>query len=167
MFNFDTSDIQRIAVSSIGAIALSAACVIAAAGPVKAATPNAPLTVADWQQQVERKIDGAQERDGPSKLAQAVVAVRFTADGDFAGAGIARSSGDRSIDRRAVRIAQHVSYPALPVGLRGTPRMVEMHLYFGKAANDVDYAAMQDQAAKLARIAKADRPASDARIAAR
>lgn len=167
MFNFDTSDIQRFAVSSIGAIALSAACVIGAAGPVKAATPNTPLTIADWQQQVERKIGSAQERDGPARLAQAVVAVRFTAEGDFAGASVARSTGDRALDRRAVRIAQHVSYPALPVGLRGTPRTVTMHLYFGEAANNADYAAMEDQVEKLARIAKADGMATGARIAAR
>lgn len=37
MFAFDKSDLQRFAVSSVGALLLSAACVVAAVGPARAA----------------------------------------------------------------------------------------------------------------------------------
>ncbi|NIJ07475.1 hypothetical protein FHS31_001071 [Sphingomonas vulcanisoli] len=37
MFTFDKKDFQRFAVSTVGAVILSAACVIAAVGPVHAA----------------------------------------------------------------------------------------------------------------------------------
>jgi hypothetical protein len=45
MFSFDTSDLQRFAVSTIGALILSTACIVAAAGPVRAAEPTPQATV--------------------------------------------------------------------------------------------------------------------------
>ena len=44
MFSFDTSDIQRFTVSTIGALVLSAACVISAVGPVRAAENPASIS---------------------------------------------------------------------------------------------------------------------------
>lgn len=49
MFSFDTSDIQRFTVSTIGALVLSAACVISAVGPVRAAENPASLSVSTAQ----------------------------------------------------------------------------------------------------------------------
>ena len=40
MFNFDKIDLQRIVVSSVGAVALSAACIFGVAGPAHAGTFN-------------------------------------------------------------------------------------------------------------------------------
>lgn len=40
MFSFDTTDIQRFAVSLIGALVLSTACVLSAVGPAKAASAS-------------------------------------------------------------------------------------------------------------------------------
>ena len=134
MFGFDKIDKQRVMISSIGALAVSATCVLAAVGPAKAATLNAPLTIADWQRAVQTRIERMQEaRDvyQPPKLTVSEVAVNFTADGDYAGATLAKSSGDRLVDARAVRVASALRYPALPQGYRGAPVTVRVALYFG------------------------------------
>ena len=47
MFTFDRADAQRIAVSALGAIALSATCVFGAVGPARSAAPQtAPAWIA-------------------------------------------------------------------------------------------------------------------------
>ena len=136
MFAFDKKDFQRFAVSTIGAITLSAACVVAAVGPVRAGVPT-PFTVSDWQSNVEKQID-ARMRGTTAVLPNwaandAVVSVRFTADGDYAGATLAQSSGVGLYDDHALNIARHVAYPALPAGVRGTAQTVEMRLSYGDA----------------------------------
>ena len=45
-FKMDRTDIQRFLVSTIGALAVSATCIGAAVGPVKAAELRAPLVAA-------------------------------------------------------------------------------------------------------------------------
>lgn len=137
MITFDKSDIQRFAVSAVGAITLTAASVFAAAAPVKAAP--ATLTSAAWQGQVQRQLDAVQDlgRADLSEVRSATLVARFTADGDFAGAALARSSGDNGLDARAVRIANAIDYPALPAGYRGTAQAVTVKLYFGDDAEAV------------------------------
>jgi hypothetical protein len=149
MFGFDKSDMQRFVVSSIGAIAVSATCVIAAVGPARAETRNAPLTVADWQHAVQNRI--AMIREGndiyqPPKLTVSEVAVKFTADGDYAGTTLAKSSGDRRIDARAIEVASALHYPALPQGYRGAPATVRLALYFGSGTDAIAaYDRLQDR----------------------
>ena len=46
MFNFDISDLQRFAVSMVGALILSTVCIVAAAGPVRAAEPAPQVELA-------------------------------------------------------------------------------------------------------------------------
>lgn len=135
MFAFDKKDFQRFAVSTIGALTLSAACVAAAVGPVHAGAPS-PLTVSDWQNNVEKQIDARMRTSGALpdwSAGDAVVNVRFTADGDYAGASLAQSSGVGLYDAHALNIARHVAYPALPAGVRGTAQTVEMRLSYGDA----------------------------------
>jgi len=159
MFRFDTIDFQRIAVSSAGALLLSAACVVSAVGPARAAEPNAPLTVSDWQQEVGQQINANLRAPASfrGEQATATVAVTLDADGEFTGARIAKSSGHGSIDREAVRVANAVDYPALPAGLRGRPQTVTMQVYFGTAAI-ADSAAHRRQAVeRLAAARKAKR----------
>ena len=131
----DKTDIQRIAISSLGAVALTAASFFAAAAPVRAEAPNAPATVADWQQGVERQLHGSEDaaatKTSKGRGHKVVVAARFTADGDYAGSQIAQSSGVAAIDRQALSVADHVAYPALPGGYRGQPLQVTVRLYFG------------------------------------
>jgi TonB family protein len=136
MFMFDTSDLQRIAVSSLGAIAVSAICIGAAVGPAKAAT--APLSVSEWQSKVEHKIDDLRDLHPaavPAKPVKAEVAIRFTADGDFAAAQLLRSTGNATLDARAVEVARRIDYPALPAGLRG--QTVRMDLHFANIGSEV------------------------------
>ena len=143
MIKFDKSDLQRFVVSGIGALALSATCVIAAVGPAKAADP-APMSVAAWQGKVQQRIENAPEPltvYQSQRLAISQVAVRFTAEGDFAGAVLAKSSGDNLIDNRALKLARTVRYPAMPQGFRGMPTQVSMTLYFGP---DAEAAAIRD-----------------------
>lgn len=140
MGKFDKTDVQRFLVSAIGAIAVSATCVGAAIAPAKAADRNAPLTVAAWQAKVEQRIDNAPEGDlvyQPQALAVSTVAVNFTADGDYAGIQLTKSSGDRLVDYRAMNIARAIRYPAMPEGFRGLPTQVRMVLYFGPDAENV------------------------------
>ncbi|MDO6415900.1 TonB family protein [Sphingomonas sp. BIUV-7] len=134
MFRFDTFDVQRLAISAVGAAVLTATCVGAAVAPASAAT--VPATVPGWQKAVEQQID-LRSGDLPvrmsEKRAEAVVAVRFTADGDYAGADIARSTGVAAMDRHALRLASHIAYPQLPESVRGTPQTVAMRLFFNGA----------------------------------
>lgn len=157
MFTLDASDRQRIAVSSIGALILSAAALVAT-GPARAETPNAPLTVGDWQQVVEQRIDDAMAV--PAGLGRGVaittVTVRFNGQGDYAGAAIRRSSGNRSVDRAALRIADGIDYPALPHGLRGKPQTVAMQLYFARTGSQAETARQTAKAQMAAVIAKGD-----------
>jgi len=137
MGKLDKSDMQRFLVSAIGAVAVSATCVGAAIAPAKAADRNAPLTVAQWQARVESRIDNAPEGDlvyQPQALAISTVAVNFTADGDYAGTQLAKSSGDQLVDNRALHIARTVRYPAMPEGFRGVRTQVRMTIYFGPDA---------------------------------
>ncbi len=148
MFTFDKSDFQRFAVSSVGAVAISATLLLAAAGPAKAASPVAPANAAEWQKQVERKIsssnDDLKELDGTSKVQKVTLAARFTADGDFAGAAVAKSSGNSKLDRKAVQIASSVNYPQLPAAYRGEPQTVTMRLFFGNDSVQVAKAAARE-----------------------
>ncbi|WP_293968663.1 TonB family protein [Sphingomonas sp.] len=145
MFTFDKSDVQRLAVSMIGAAALTATCVGAAIAPARAATPV--TTVDGWQANVERQLEMGSDRYSlrmdSGKRAEAVLAVRFTAEGDYAGAEIARSSGSVVVDRHALNVASHIKYPQLPSELRGQPQTVAMRIYFGRADNQQQLADMQ------------------------
>ena len=53
MFRFDATDLQRFAISLIGALILSTACIVGAAGPVRAENAdhvscNAPVSTARY-----------------------------------------------------------------------------------------------------------------------
>lgn len=167
MFTFDKHDLQRFAVSSVGAVALSAACIFGVAGPVRAATPNAPLTITDWQQVVEHRLEGLGAVPSDSnEVRETVIAVRLTADGDFAGAAIARSSGDRAIDREALAVARDATYPALPASYRGHERMVMARIFSGTSAEAVEAERAKARRAANVRYAGADTGAR-VRIAAK
>lgn len=132
MTDFSKSDYRRIAVSALGALAVSATCVLGAVGPARAA---APASVPAWTAAVENRIDAAAAQDGgrlgPVPYARAEVALHFAADGGFAGASLARSTGIASLDREAVALARTLRYPPLPTELRGVARDVTMRLGFG------------------------------------
>lgn len=138
MFTFNTTNFQRIAISSVGAIALSAACVFGAVGPAMAATP---ATGAAWAGKVAPQLDGAHAFDTAGKVRNVTLAARFTAEGDYAGAAVARSSGDARLDREAVAIASHVAYPTLPAS---AARTVTVKLYFGDDARQIAQAMRKD-----------------------
>ena len=158
MFTFDKTDAQRLAVSAIGAIALSAACVAGAVAPANAATPS---SIGSWKGQVEHRLDNDMDSFSRSmpvgQSGSAVLAVRFTAEGDFAGAEIARSSGNAALDRHAVKVAGQVKYPALPAALQGQPQMVAMRLVFGHPATQDEYVAMTKSLRPTVTYAAADR----------
>ena len=135
MFAFDKKDFQRFAVSTVGAIVLSTACVVAAVGPAHAGSP-APLTVSDWQHNVERQIGGWMSNSAALpdfNGGEAVVEIQFSANGDYAGAALAQSSGVGLFDRHALYVAKHIAYPVLPAGVRGTAQTVEMRLSYADA----------------------------------
>jgi TonB family protein len=161
MFTLNTPT-QRLAVSALGAIALTAACVGAAVAPANAATA-VPATIDAWQDRVESQIasraDFASPRMAAGERSEAVLAVRFTADGDYAGADIARSTGSQRLDRHALRVAAKIKYPLLPDAARGRPQTVAMRLYFGRADTLQQYADMTRDL-KSVRLADAGRTGS-------
>lgn len=145
MVTFDKSDFQRFAVSSIGALAVSAACLFGAVGPAKAATP---VSTSEWQQQVEAKISNSDENlsalNGARGVQKVTLAAAFTADGRFAGAKVAQSSGIKGLDFHAKQIVRRIHYPALPAAYRGQPTTVTMRLYFGDDSTEVAEAIRHD-----------------------
>jgi len=169
MFSLDVTDIQRLAVSSVGAILLSTACIVGAVGPAKAATPeiasaptpNSPLTMADWRDVVEDQIarrptvttTGRMLTGRTDTPAVATVRVRFDADGAFDKATLATSTGDLTFDRDAIRTAETIRYPALPAGLRGKPQTIAVQLVYGVAHSQVEAARLHDIATKYAKAA--------------
>lgn len=157
MFAFDKSALTRLALSSVGAVALSAACIGAAVAPARAATPVA--NPQDWQAAVERQIGAYDRSYAVEKLgnrkAEAVIAVRFTADGAFAGADIARSTGIGALDRHALNVAARIRYPQLPESMQGRPQTVAMRLVFGEPDRAVEYAAKTQAAREAIRLVDA------------
>ena len=138
MVKIDRTDVERVAVSSVAALAVSAACMFAALAPAKAAAEARPMSAATWQHRVENRLDNVHERSNVAQptgsVAVSQVAVQLSPDGKIIDAAIARSSGDRAIDRRAVNVARALRYPAMPAGFRTGSTMVRMTLYFGPDA---------------------------------
>ncbi|MET0269543.1 MAG: hypothetical protein ABW173_03845 [Sphingomonas sp.] len=147
-----TADLRRLALSSVGALVLSATCIAGAVVPARAAeptSPNAPLTVADWQADVGGQLD-AKLRTPKAELSGrdhllARVDVAFDRDGNFTGAKIAQSSGSGSVDRQVILIAERIAYPPLPAGFRGRPQVVTLQAYFGQPST-AEAAARQEAA---------------------
>jgi TonB family protein len=136
MVKIDKQDVERLAVSSLGAAALSAACLFAALAPAKAeAKDAAPMTMAAWQHKVENRLDTIREQRGVAQpetgVAVSQVAVHLTPEGKLIEATIAKSSGSRALDHRAITVARALRFPALPEGFRNGPAKVRMTLYFG------------------------------------
>jgi TonB family protein len=146
MFGFDKSDFQRFAVSSVGAVAVSAACLFGAVAPAKAATPV--TNVAAWEKNVSNQLSHSEGDDevlkGTSRVFKVVLAARFTSDGDYAGAQLAQSSGNAKLDRHAVQVANRIAYPQLPAGYRGQVQTVTMRVFFGNDGIAVERAAAKD-----------------------
>jgi TonB family protein len=159
---FNDLDMKRLAVSALGAMALTAACVGAAVAPAAAATPL-PATIDAWQDRVEAQIsshaDPVSLRMAPGVRAEAVLAVRFAADGSFEGADIARSTGRSMLDRHALRVAGDLQYPPLPAAMQGKPHTIAMRLYFGRADTQQQATDMSRDLESV-RIAEAGRAAN-------
>jgi TonB family protein len=123
-----------------------------------------PATIDAWQDRVETQIATATDpvslRMESGKRSEAVLAVRFTAEGDFAGADIARSTGSKVLDRHALQVAAHIKYPPLPESARGRPQTVAMRLYFGRADTVRQYADMNRDLESV-RLADAGRTGSN------
>ena len=144
---FSKNDIQRVAVAAIGAIVVSSACVFGAVGPAYATAPAAADTVAKWQAKVQDQLDGAAPnvRMPKGKVGSVTLAARFTADGDYAGAGVTRSSGNAQLDQAAREVADHVSYPQMPMSYRGRPQTVLLSIYFGRDAGKIEDAIRRER----------------------
>lgn len=141
MITFDKFDIQRTIVSATAALAVSALCVLGAAGPAHA-EQTGPANLAEWQSVVNQQIDRElrMPANALSGRNHAVAAVRVTLDpsGQASDIRVARSAGDRQIDKEAVRVAKAISYPALPATLSNRSRTVELQLYFGNARSAME-----------------------------
>jgi TonB family protein len=157
---FDHTNFKRILTATAGAALFSVTCIAGAVAPAKAADV-APITVADWQKNVDRQIDSTLQMPAGAisdGRAIASVAVQFDEHGGFDGASIAQSSGNAALDAEALRTARAIHYPVLPSGLRGRPQTVSMKLLFAQPA-DGNYAREQAAADQLVADARKSGPA--------
>jgi hypothetical protein len=163
---FTRQDAQRVVVSAIGALLVSTACVGAAVFPVNAAEVTVS-TAADWQTAVERQIDAVMQTPVTrfSKVAMSEVVMHFDGRGAFRSATLARTSGSDAVDREALRVANAITYPALPTHLQGKPQNVAMQIFVGNDAANVERQRKQAEKAAEALAAKADANRAEARIA--
>lgn len=167
MTSITRHDIQRVAVSAIGALLISAACIGAAVFPVKAAETGVS-TATEWQAEVEKRID--RELRSPFANSNAVtmtgVAMHFDDRGNFRSATLEKSSGVSAIDREAIRVARTIRYPALPTYLQGKRNRIEMRIFFGNSAQKLQRERDAARRAAAALAAKADAKRDQARFAA-
>ena len=62
----------------------------------------------------------------------------FDADGNFIGATLEKSAGNKMLDREAVRAVKAVKYPALPARMAGKPVTVPMEVLFSNTLRKQD-----------------------------
>jgi hypothetical protein len=167
MTTITRSDIQRVAVSAFGALLVSTACIGAAIFPAKAAEETFS-TAAGWQTEVEKRIDNALQSPTAQspKVVMAEVAMKFDERGAFRSATLLKSSGIEAVDREAVRTANALRYPDLPVYLQGKPQNVAMQIFFGNQQAGVSEAQAKARRAATALAAKEDTAREQAQIAA-
>jgi hypothetical protein len=160
------SDLRRVTVSALGALLVSTACVGAAVWPAKAADVTIS-TASAWQAEVERRIDNAMTTPlmGHRDAAMAEVVMRFDERGNFRSATLGKTSGIGDVDQEALRVANAISYPALPAHLQGKPQRVAMQLFFGNDGSKVSRQRLKAAETATALAAKADANRAEARIA--
>lgn len=74
----------------------------------------------------------------PFMQSAAIVAAHFDADGNFIGATLEKSAGNKMLDREAVRAVKAVKYPALPARMAGKPVTVPMEVLFSNTLRKQD-----------------------------
>jgi len=153
MFEFDAIDFQRVAASAVGALVLTAASVMAAAGPARAAELQ-PVSVAEWQADVSQKIDRQVRRFDGMATGVATVRIAFDANGKVAATSLQKSTGSVMLDNAALNTARKIDYPVLPAQARSKP--VLMKVYFGGEPKTVDQARRDAAARALALDANAN-----------
>lgn len=147
---------RRIVLAAAGALIFSVTCVAAAITPASAGTmtPNAPLTVADWQADVRAQLNARLIVPANAFIYRdhliAVVAVSFDGDGRLADVRVVKSSGHPGADAGVLRAARRIAYPPLPAGYRGRPNTIVMQAYLGEAASPLEATRHEDAAKALA-----------------
>jgi hypothetical protein len=166
MTTFTRNDIQRITVSALGALMISAACIGAAVAPANAAEVTIS-TASDWQSEVERRIDDAMQSPVAQShgVVMAEVVMNFDERGTFRSASLGKTSGLGEVDQEALRVANNIRYPALPAHLQGKPQRVAMQIFFGNDQSKVQRQRVKADEAATALAAKADANRAEARIA--
>lgn len=136
------------------------------AGTAAQAAEDSPATARHWQTEVERRID--RELANPAVAIDGVrmteVAMRFDAQGNFQSASVRKSSGETAMDAEALRVANSIRYPRLPLHLRGKPQSVAMQIIMG-TGNAMQDAQRDAHKAAVARAADADANRAHAEIA--
>ena len=166
MITFSRNDIQRMTVSAFGALLVSTACIGAAVFPAKAADITVS-TAADWQTEVERRIDNAMLTPASRHqgVVMAEVVMRFDAQGNFRSATLGKTSGDADVDQEALRVANAIHYPALPAHLQGKSQRVAKQIFFGNDREKVLRQRMKADEAATRLAVKADANRAEAAIA--
>ncbi len=108
-------------------------------GPAGASVRNSANTiVAAWTAGAEQRVDdvfASRSINRTDKPTIATVAVTFGKRGYVSHARLEISSGNRTLDYRALEIARNTDFPRLPKALRGTPAAtVHVRIHFGEDA---------------------------------
>jgi hypothetical protein len=111
------------------ALALTLPALPAAAAPAG----SEPDSLNKWQETVEQQIDRSLRtpegiRNG--QLLTARVSFGFDAEGHALSHRVIQPTGVDSADREVERLADAMTFPRLPLSLRGRPRSVEMQILF-------------------------------------
>ncbi|WNO52757.1 energy transducer TonB [Stakelama saccharophila] len=136
-----TSKVQIVRCLSSAALAavFGSALLMGSVSPAIAAERE--VDAATWARMVDARLDRSIRlvRAVPDSIRAekgAVVAARFDAEGNFVDASLEQGTGNRLLDREAVRAVKAIRYPRLPLEKRGTTRVVAMEVFF---ADPIDH----------------------------
>ena len=165
MIRFHLSQVKTLALPVAAAALLAASSIgtAAIAGPA-----SQSQSAAAWQAQVEHLIDRNlmdPQTTSPSGATASVVGLQFNERGEFQGATLRTSSGNSAVDEEALRVANRISYPALPTFLQGKPQTVAMEIHFGSNREQVASATSKARDVAIAHAQQTDERQKNVRLA--
>lgn len=129
-----TAKIANRSAALAGAV-LCGSMLLAATVTPAAARPQ-PMGAKEWKANVSRQLDGSIRQinlvsDDVRQRSAAIVAVHFDDAGQMHHVSLEHGTGERLLDKEAVRAVRSLRYPTLPAEMRGKVKVVAMEVFFG------------------------------------
>jgi TonB family protein len=131
--SFSSKTRQRCNVIAAGAALIAMPAHVDAAAP--ASVRNGVPSLAAWTAETEDRIDNVSAgypAYPPNRAKISTVAVTFGKHGYVARTQLEKSSGNRTLDYRAIDITRQTDFPRFPKELRGAPTTVHVQIHFGE-----------------------------------